>query len=183
MAWTCSRQDKGFAGAVPQVPFVTAEGSCSNGGKFLLKHAITPYAESPRFLCEVVEARNVGGTPIDVEAFYFREYAPYFADKRAMKIKCVPNLWKAPMRDAWFRKSDGAYYGGVSCAPLVSYFTYQILGEGRTQHPDAMFSPEGNLVLAPGESYRPVGKMWMLAICGLDGVDGWHRASGFLESI
>ena len=160
--------------------FVTAEGSCSNGGKFLLKHAITPYAGSPRFLCEVVEARNVGGTPIDVEAFYFREYAPYFADKRAMKMKCVPNLWKAPMRDAWFRKSDGAYYGGVSCAPLVSYFTYQILGEGRTQHPDAMFSPEENLVLAPGESYRPVGKMWMLAICGLDGVDGWLRASGFL---
>ena len=160
--------------------FVTAEGDCANGGRFSLKHAITPCPCGPFFLCELVEAKNVGGAPIDVEAFYFREYAPYFADKLAMKMKRVPNLWKAPMRDAWFRKSDGAYYGGVSCAPLVSYFTYQILGEGRTQHPDAMFSPEGNLVLAPGESYRPVGKMWMLAICGLDGVDGWHRASGFL---
>jgi len=157
--------------------FVTSEGVCSNGGKFSLKHAITIYAESPRFLCDLVEARNVGGVPIDVEAFYFREYAPYFADKLAMKVKNVPNLWKAPMRDAWFRRSDGAYYGGVSCAPLASSFTYLVMGGGRTQHPDAMFSPEGKLVLAPGESYRPERKMWMLAICGLDGVDGWRRVS------
>ena len=161
--------------------FVTAEGGCSNGGKFLLKHAITPYAGSPRFLCELVEARNVGGVPIDVESFYFREYAPYFADKRAMKIKHVPNLWKAPMRDAWFRKSDGAYYGGVSFAPLATFFQYHIMDGGRSQHPDARFTPEKKLVLAPGETHRPDGKMWMLAICGLDGVDGWRRALESLE--
>ena len=156
--------------------FVTSEGACANGGKFALKHAITPYAGSPRFLCELVEAKNVGDRPIDVEAFYFREYAPYFADKREMKIKRVPNLWKAPMRDAWFRKSDGAYYGGVSFAPLATLFQYHIMDGGRSQHPDARFSPEEKLVLAPGESYRPDGKMWMLAICGLDGVEGWRRA-------
>lgn len=148
--------------------FVTSEGACANGGKFALKHAITPYAGSPRFLCELVEAKNVGDRPIDVEAFYFREYAPYFADKREMKIKRVPNLWKAPMRDAWFRKSDGAFYGGASCAPLVSLFQYHIMDGGRSQHPDARFTPEKKLVLAPGEAYRPEGKMWMLAICGLD---------------
>ncbi len=148
--------------------FVTSEGACANGGKFALKHAITPYAGSPRFLCELVEAKNVGGRPIDVEAFYFREYAPYFADKTSMKIKRVPNLWKAPMRDAWFRKSDGAFYGGASCAPLVSLFQYHIMDGGRSQHPDARFTPEKKLVLAPGEAYRPEGKMWMLAICGLD---------------
>ena len=158
---------------------VTSEGDCADGGKFSLKHAITPYAESPRFLCDLVEAKNVGGKPIDVEAFYFREYAPYFADKTAMKIKRVPNLWKAPMRDAWFRKSDGAYYGGVSFAPLATLFQYHIMDGGRSQHPDARFSPEEKLVLAPGDAYRPGGKMWMLAICGLDGVDGWRHVSDF----
>ncbi len=155
---------------------VTSVGDCANGGKFLLKHAITLYPDRPFFLCELVEAKNIGGVPIDVEAFYFREYAPYFADKLAMKIKHVPNLWKAPMRDAWFRKSDGAYYGGVSFAPLATLFQYHIMDGGRSQHPDARFSPEEKLVLAPGESYRPDGKMWMLAICGLDGVDGWRKA-------
>jgi len=147
---------------------VTSEGACANGGKFALKHAITLYPDRPFFLCELVEAKNIGGVPIDVEAFYFREYAPYFADKREMTIKRVPNLWKAPMRDAWFRKSDGAFYGGASCAPLVSLFQYIIMDGGRSQHPDARFTPEEKLVLAPGEAYRPEGKMWMLAICGLD---------------
>ena len=147
---------------------VTSVGDCANGGKFLLKHAITLYPDRPFFLCELVEAKNIGGVPIDVEAFYFREYAPYFADKTSMKIKRVPNLWKAPMRDAWFRKSDGAYYGGVSFAPLASLFQYHIMDGGRSQHPDARFTPEEKLVLAPGEAYRPEGKMWMLAICGLD---------------
>lgn len=147
---------------------VTSVGDCANGGKFLLKHAITLYPDRPFFLCELVEAKNIGGVPIDVEAFYFREYAPYFADKTSMKIKRVPNLWKAPMRDAWFRKSDGAFYGGASCAPLVSLFQYHIMDGGRSQHPDARFTPEKKLVLAPGEAYRPEGKMWMLAICGLD---------------
>ena len=156
---------------------VTSVGDCANGGKFLLKHAITLYPDRPFFLCELVEAKNIGGSPIDVEAFYFREYAPYFADKLAMKLNRVPNLWKAPMRDAWFRKSDGAYYGGVSFAPLATLFQYHIMDGGRSQHPDARFSPEGKLVLGPGESYRPDGKMWMLAICGLDGVDGWRRIS------
>ena len=162
--------------------FVTSAGDCANGGRFSLKHAITLYAGSPYFFCELVEAKNVGGKPIDVEAFYFREYAPYFADKTAMKIKKVPNLWKAPMRDAWFRKSDGAFYGGVSYAPLATLFQYHIMDGGRSQHPDARFSPKGKLVLAPGESYHPDGKMWMLAICGLDGVDGWRRALESFES-
>ena len=162
--------------------FVTAEGDCANRGRFSLKHAITPYADSPRFLCELVEAKNVGGAPIDVGSFYFREYAPYFADKLAMQIKTVPNLWKAPLRDAWFRKSDGAYYGGVSFAPLATLIQYHIMDGDRSQHPDARFTPEEELILAPGESYRPEGKMWMLAICGLDGVDGWRRVLTHLYS-
>ena len=160
-----------------RVLFVTSEGEGANGSKFSLTHGIVVYDDKPWFFCELVEAKNVGNVPIDVEAFYFREYAPYFADKTAMKIKKVPNLWKAPMRDAWFRKSDGAFYGGVSYAPLATLFLYHIMDGGRSQHPDARFSPEKKLVLAPGEVYNPEGKMWMLAICGLDGVDGWRRAT------
>ena len=160
-----------------RVLFVTSEGEGANGSKFSLTHGIVVYDDKPWFFCELVEAKNVGDKPIDVEAFYFREYAPYFADKTAMKIKKVPNLWKAPMRDAWFRKSDGAFYGGLSYAPLATLFQYHIMDGGRSQHPDARFSPEKKLVLAPGEAYNPEGKMWMLAICGLDGVEGWRRVS------
>ena len=124
----------------------------------------------------------MGEKPIDVRTFYFREYAPYFADKLKMKVKQVPNLWKAPRCDAWFRQSDGAYYGGITFAPTCTLFSYHIMDGGRSQHPDAEFAPEQNLVLQPGGTYRPSkGSMWMLAICGLDGVEGWRRNTNNLS--
>lgn len=163
--------------------FVTSEGASASGGRFSLTCAIRGYGDRPWFLCELVEAKNVGEKPIDVRTFYFREYAPYFADKLKMKVKQVPNLWKAPRCDAWFRQSDGAYFGGITFAPTSTLFSYHVMDGGRSQHPDAEFAPDRKLVLAPGEAYRPVeGSMWMLAICGLDGVEGWRRAVNGMDA-
>ncbi len=165
-----------------EILFVTSEGSSANDGRFSLTCAIRGYGDKPWFLCELVEAKNMGEKPIDVRTFYFREYAPYFADKLKMKVKQVPNLWKAPRCDAWFRQSDGAYYGGITFAPTCTLFSYHIMDGGRSQHPDAEFAPEQNLVLQPGGTYRPSkGSMWMLAICGLDGVEGWRRNTNNLS--
>ena len=161
---------------------VTSEGARANGGGFSLTYAIRGYGDKQWFLCELVEAKNTGDKPIDVRSFYFREYAPYFADKLKMNVKQVPNLWKAPRRDAWFRQSDGAYFGGITFAPTAAFFAYHIMDNGRSQHPDAEFTPEQKLVLQPGETYRPAeGSMWMLAICGLDGIEGWRRVTNSLS--
>ena len=165
-----------------EILFVTSEGASANGGRFSLTYAIRGYGDKPWFLSELVEAKNMGEKPIDVRTFYFREYAPYFADKLKMKVKQVPNLWKAPRCDAWFRQSDGAYYGGITFAPTCTLFSYHIMDGGHSQHPDAEFAPEQNLVLQPGGTYRPSkGSMWMLAICGLDGVEGWRRNTNNLS--
>ena len=80
------------------------------------------------------------------------------------------------------RVSDGAYYGGASFAPTVSTFTYFLSNGGRSQHPDAMFRPEDELTLKPGALYEPKGRIWMLALCGSDGVEGWKRATAALEA-
>jgi agarase len=164
--------------------FVTSEGEGASGGKFSFTHAIRAYDDRPWFLCELVETRNLGDRPMDVRSFYFREYAPYFADKLKMKVKKVPNLWKAPRRDAWFRQGDGAYFGALTYAPTATTFLYHVMDGGRSQHPDAEFAPERKLVIPPGGTYRPrQGSIWMLAVCGLDGVEGWRCAVDGVDAV
>ena len=155
---------------------VTVTGARVNDeATFALTHRLTVFADRPWFLCELVSAKNIGTTALDVNAFYFREYAPYFADKHLVGLRHVPNLWKGPSQDAWVGR-DGSYFGGLSLAPTVSLFAYHIMDRGRSQHPDAMFSPEAPLVLAPGQTYTPsAGAIWMLAIGGTEGVSGWKN--------
>ena len=163
------------------VLYVTCEGWAAPARGLAETHAITLCADRPWFLCELASARNVGREPIEMNAFYFRAYAPFARDKARLGFKSVPNLWKAPAHDAWFRASDGAYYGGLSTAPTVEMFTFFLSRGGESQHPDAMFRPDGDLVLAPGAAYAPKGRIWMLALCGADGRAGWKRAVGALE--
>ncbi|MGN0852059.1 MAG: hypothetical protein ACI4Q3_01635 [Kiritimatiellia bacterium] len=143
---------------------------------FMLTHRITVFADRPWFLCELVSAKNLGQHPIDVNAFYFREYSPFALEKKDARTKTVPNLWKAPKRDGWFSAAGDAYFGGLTFAPTAAMFMYHLMSNGKSQHPDAMFVPEGDLILAPGAVYEPRGTIWMLALCGLDGFGGWTRA-------
>ena len=142
---------------------------------FALTHRVTVFNDKPWFLCELVAAKNLGTEPIDVNAFYFRQYAPYAPDKASLPAApTVPNLWKAPSCDAWFAK-DGVFFGGWTCAPTVTMFGYHLMNNNTSQHPDAMFAPEYELLLKPGETYVPKGTIWMLAAGGCDGVAGWRR--------
>ena len=148
--------------------FVVAEGG-ARGARFTFTCAVTPVAGKPWFVCDLVKAVNLGPGTIDVHAFYFRQYVDYFHDKDAgSEQKKVPNLWKATEADAWFRK-DGAYLGGVTFAPTVSLFRYFTSNEGKSQHPDAMFSPPAKLILAPGASYEPKGQTWFISVGGTAG--------------
>ncbi len=138
-----------------------------------LTHAITVYAHRPWFFCELVSAENVGSEPIEINSFYFREYSPFAGDKAQGHLRNVPNLWKGPARDAWISATDGAFYGGASFAPTVETFRYHCVNKGKTQYPDAMFTPLEDLTLPPGAVYDPKGTIWMLALCGTGGIEGW----------
>ena len=148
---------------------VVAEGNV-RGARFTLACAVTPVAGKPWFVCDIVKAVNLGPGPIYVHAFYFRQYVDYFQEKDAgSEQRKVPNLWKATEADAWFRKTDGAYLGGITFAPTVSLFRYFMSDAGKSQHPDAMFTPAEKLVLAPGASYEPKGLVWFVSIGGTSG--------------
>ena len=136
-------------------------------------------------MCDLVKAVNLGPGPIDVHAVYFRQYVDYFHDKDVgSEQKKVPNLWKATEADAWFRKADGAYLGGVTFAPTTTLFRYFTSENGKNQHPDAMFSPAEKLVLAPGASYEPKGQMWFVSIGGAaGGRAAWQADVKGLESM
>lgn len=156
---------------------VTSEGGVAPDALFRLTHRITVFPDKPWFLCDLVSVQNVGTKPIDVRAIYFRQYSPFAFDKQSSAHKAVPNLWKAPLRDAWVRTSDGTYFGGLTQAATGTMFAYQLMNDGKSQHPDAMFTPETPLVLAPGAVYEPKGTMWMLALCGLDGYAGFKAVT------
>ncbi len=160
---------------------VTSEGWYGEQGHFAFTQRLTPVADRPWFLCELVEAKNLGPAPIEGTSFYFRQYSPFGPEKPKCGFKSVPNLWKAPMHDAWMGL-DGRYFGGASMAQDVSFFAYHLMDQGRSQHPDAEFSTESPLTLKPGEAFRPQGTMWMLAIGGLDGAAGWKKTTRELLS-
>lgn len=151
---------------------VTAEGGSKASG-FAITLRITPLVDRPAFVAELVRVENIGAEPINVSSFFFREYAPYASNDKP--LKSVPNLWKGLACDAWFSPEGEFYYGGLTTAPTAANFRYAVSNDGNHQHPDAEFMPFEALVLAPGRRYEPKGLVWMLAVCGSDGVDGWRR--------
>lgn len=157
----------------------------AGGTELSLSYAIVPVQGRPWFLCDLVKASNKGKVPVALKSFYFRQYAPYANDKDGDSgLKSVPNLWKAPSADVWFRKADGAYYGGTTRASTASMFMYFTSDGGKTQHPDAMFVPETTLVLAPGGTYEPRGTMWFLSVAGENGGrDAWLKTLNDVESL
>ncbi len=134
----------------------------------------------PWFLCNLLKAANLGTKPIEVHAYYFRQYARDALDKsRLKKPKHVPNLWKAPFADAWIG-GNGAWFGGFTHSPVVSMFQYFFIGE--SQHPDAMYKPPEPVVLAPGASCDPDGTVWIVAAGGASGgVEAWQGVLKTLE--
>jgi hypothetical protein len=155
---------------------VAAEGGEKNE-RFLLTVKIAPLAGEGRFLCNLVEAVNLGEKPLEISSFLFRQYVDYAHDKmQVMEFKSAPDLWQAPDADAWFRKEDKAFFGGFTRSADVVRFQYFTSGGGRIQHPDAQFEPLDMKTLKPGESYRPKSSVWMVSVCAAEGGrEAWER--------
>ena len=138
--------------------------------RFSFEFSFETAADRPWFLCEITKVSNTGEEPIEVSSLLFRQYADYAADKAGdIALRTAPDVWGAPDADAWFRKSDGAFFGGFTKSPATSRFTYFTSVNGRSQHPDAIFAPDCMRTLAPGETMDLGGAVWMVAICGAEG--------------
>ena len=138
--------------------------------RFAFTFAFAPIPDRPWFFCEVLEVKNTGTSPLEEHSVFLRQYVPYAADKKdSAQFRGVPNLWGAPLADAWFRQADEAYFGGYSCAPAATLFRYNTSHDGRMQHPDAVFTPLAPATLTPGEKYVPNGTVWMVALGGTSG--------------
>ena len=162
---------------------VTAEFRRGSQG-FSLAQEIRIHPDKPYFIADLVKAVNIGTQPLDLHSLYLRQYASYAGDKASVKRRGVPNLWKAPYRDAWVRASDGMWWGGMTKSPACTIFRYFLMGRERSQHPDAAFGPVGEAPsgspagcwrLAPGASYEPRGTAWALCIGGAGGYEGWEK--------
>ena len=148
---------------------VSGEGVDGNS-RFAFTFSIAPLPDRPWFFCELLEMANAGTSPLEVHSVLLRQYVPYATDKEGNeRFRGIPNLWGAPLADAWFRQADEAYFGGYSCAPAATLFRYYTSHDGRVQHPDAVFTPLSPVTLAPGEKYVPNGTVWMVALGGTSG--------------
>ena len=140
---------------------------------------ITPVGGSgalpPSFVVNVVRVDNIGETPLANGSVFLRQTPSWAADKIAGGFRFAPNVWKAPDADLWARASDGVWCGAATTSPCAQHFRYWVSLPDKTAHPDAAFSPNGGIALAPGESYDPQGGMWYLAAYGTGGEAGWRR--------
>jgi hypothetical protein len=161
-----------------------SEGGTASG-RFSFACRIVPLSGRNWFLCDLVRVSNMGDSTMDVSSFLFRQYVKYAEDKsKVAEFKSAPDLWQAPDADAWFRKSDRAFFGGFTRAGTVVRFQYFTSTGGRVQHPDAQFEPADRSPLAPGASYAPKGSVWMVAVCGSQGGrDAWNAAVDELAQI
>ena len=160
---------------------VTAEGGPADG-RFSFTCRVVPVSGRSWFMCELLKAANLSKSDMDMSSFLFRQYVQYAQDKsKVPEFKSAPDLWQAPDADAWFRRSDGAFFGGFTRAGTVVRFQYFTSNGGRIQHPDAQFEPRDLAPLKPGESYYPKGSVWMLAICGANG--GRKAWDGCIEAL
>lgn len=150
-------------------------GTGATGAKsFRLVYDIMPFAEKPWFAASVVSVENTCAEDFSDIKVFFRQYAPWSGDWAKGGYRAPQNVWKAPASAVWIRSADGAWCGGASYAQTMRYFIYWISGDG-VPHPDAMFSPVGSTRLAAGATWRPEGKVWMVAAAGRGGADGWRR--------
>ncbi len=150
-------------------------GTGASGAKsFRLVCDIIPFASKPWFAANAVEVANTSKVDFSDIKVFFRQYAPWALDWSKGGYRAPQNVWKAPASAVWIRSSDGAWCGAATYARTVRYFIYWISGDGMP-HPDAMFSPVGSTRLAAGATWRPEGKVWMVAAAGRGGADGWRR--------
>ena len=133
---------------------------------------IVPFVESPWFGCDIVSLENIGEEAGGNMSVFLMQRAPWAKEKKQGR-KSVPDLWKAPIADAWIRAVDGAWCGAATVASNVAFFSYWVSPDGCT-HADAKFAPPASLRLAPGERWAPNGNAWMVAAVGTGGEDGWR---------
>lgn len=163
---------------------VVAEGGAA-AERFSFTCRIVPVEGRDWFLCELVNVSNLGDSQMDMSSFLFRQYVDYAPDKsKVAEFKSAPDLWQAPDADAWFRKSDNAFFGGFTRAGTVVRFQYFTSAGGKVQHPDAQFQPSDLAPMKKGASYDPKGSVWMVVVCGAcGGRDAWDGAVGELTRI
>ena len=156
-------------------------GEASSGAKtFRIVCDITPVKGGrPWLVCNVVRVDNIGEAPLSKASVFPRQYCPWAVDKMSGGFRFAQNVWKQPDADVWMRSSDGAWCGAATTSPLLQVFNYRVTSD-RMQHPDILMAPPEGIEIAPGESYDPEGRMWIVAGFGGGGVAGWQ---GFLDDI
>ena len=134
---------------------------------FEVTHRLMLPPGSPWFVSEFISAKNTGTAPLHIKGIMFRQYSP-FSDT---PDKLPPNLWGVPTSGCWIDKASGRYFGAAASRRSGIQIYFWTDGPARYQHPDARL--ELDLLLAPGDTYRPPAPVHILCLTGTGDADAW----------
>jgi hypothetical protein len=163
---------------VAVVDVTSAAPGAADRTAFEVTHRILLPPAVPWFAAQVLRVRNTGGAPLRLRSLFFR----FHADFRGLPDALPPNLWGAPVADAWLDEADGRFLGAVASRASGMRIDFWVDKTRGSTHPDARMEME-ETVLAPGAVYEPAQPVYLLGVAGGGGTAGWTKAIGSLEAL
>ncbi len=145
---------------------------------FEVTHRLLLPPGMPWFIAQAVSVRNTGAAPLRLRSLFFRLHADYRGRPGALP----PNLWGAPVADAWLDGADGRFLGAVASRASGLRIDFWVDTTHGSTHPDARLEL-GETVLAPGAVYEPAKPVYLLGVAGGGGAEGWAKATESMEAL
>lgn len=145
---------------------------------FEVTHRVLLPPGTPWFVAQALRVRNTGAAPLRLRSLFFRLHADY----RGLPGAGPPNLWGAPVADAWIDEAGDRFFGATAPRASALRIDFWVDKTHGSTHPDARLELE-ETVLAPGGVYEPPTPVYLLGVAGGGGADGWAKATESIETL
>jgi hypothetical protein len=150
---------------------IEISGEYQQKSPFAVTHRIIVPPGSAKFICEVLQVRNIGDSDLSLMGLYCRFDV---LGKNWDEAKAPPNLWGVPQYGCWIQEGTGAYYGALASLKYAGVKIYFWKDKTiKSFHPDALYTVE--MDLKPGDIFRPANPVVVIGALGIGGKDGWMK--------
>ncbi len=143
---------------------------------FEVKYRLTIVPNADWFCSEILETKNTSGKTMELRGLFFRLFPSFESEPLALQ-SAVPNLWGAPLIQAWMAK-DGKAYVGVCARQWTQIRSRYWIDKNNGKHPDSFRKLEESV---PENSiYVPQKRFYLFNYLGT-GTDVENHAAQILK--